>query len=79
MSRSIKKGPFVAPELLKRVEEMNSSGIELFHIHVVVVFRVGHSALEELNHGLRGSLGGLHEDGHGGVHQGLGFPLVCQQ
>ena len=23
MSRSIKKGPFVAPELLKRVEEMN--------------------------------------------------------
>ena len=26
MSRSIKKGPFVAPELLKRVEEMNNSG-----------------------------------------------------
>ncbi len=24
MSRSIKKGPFVAPELLKRVEEMNA-------------------------------------------------------
>ena len=23
MSRSVKKGPFVAPELLKRVEEMN--------------------------------------------------------
>ena len=23
MSRSIKKGPFVAPELIKRVEEMN--------------------------------------------------------
>ena len=23
MSRSIKKGPFVAPELMKRVEEMN--------------------------------------------------------
>ena len=23
MSRSIKKGPYVAPELLKRVEEMN--------------------------------------------------------
>jgi len=26
MSRSIKKGPFVAPELLKRVAEMNASG-----------------------------------------------------
>ncbi len=26
MSRSIKKGPFVAPELLKRVEEMNRAG-----------------------------------------------------
>ena len=26
MSRSIKKGPYVAPELLKRVEEMNESG-----------------------------------------------------
>ena len=26
MSRSIKKGPFVAPELLKRVEEMNKNG-----------------------------------------------------
>ena len=26
MSRSVKKGPFVAPELLKRVEEMNNSG-----------------------------------------------------
>ena len=26
MSRSIKKGPFVAPELLKRVEEMNNTG-----------------------------------------------------
>ena len=24
MSRSIKKGPFVAPELIKRVEEMNN-------------------------------------------------------
>ena len=24
MSRSIKKGPYVAPELLKRVEEMNA-------------------------------------------------------
>ena len=23
MSRSVKKGPYVAPELLKRVEEMN--------------------------------------------------------
>ena len=26
MSRSIKKGPFVAPKLLKRIEEMNESG-----------------------------------------------------
>ena len=26
MSRSVKKGPFAAPELVKRVEEMNSSG-----------------------------------------------------
>jgi small subunit ribosomal protein S19 len=26
MSRSVKKGPFAAPELVKRVLEMNSSG-----------------------------------------------------
>ena len=26
MSRSVKKGPFAAPELLKRVSEMNVSG-----------------------------------------------------
>ena len=26
MSRSVKKGPFVAPELLKRVEELNKAG-----------------------------------------------------
>jgi len=26
MSRSVKKGPFAAPELVKRVEEMNTSG-----------------------------------------------------
>ena len=26
MSRSIKKGPFTAPELLKRVDEMNKTG-----------------------------------------------------
>ena len=26
MSRSIKKGPFVAPELYKRVEELNQKG-----------------------------------------------------
>ena len=26
MSRSIKKGPFAAPELLKRVDELNASG-----------------------------------------------------
>ena len=26
MSRSVKKGPFVAPELLKRAEELNKSG-----------------------------------------------------
>ena len=28
MSRSVKKGPFCAPELLKRVEEINASGQE---------------------------------------------------
>ena len=26
MSRSVKKGPFAAPELVRRVEEMNASG-----------------------------------------------------
>jgi small subunit ribosomal protein S19 len=26
MSRSVKKGPFAAPELIKRVDEMNTSG-----------------------------------------------------
>jgi len=26
MSRSVKKGPFAAPELIRRVEEMNTSG-----------------------------------------------------
>jgi small subunit ribosomal protein S19 len=26
MSRSVKKGPFCAPELLKRVDEMNAKG-----------------------------------------------------
>ena len=26
MSRSVKKGPYAAPELLKRVDEMNKSG-----------------------------------------------------
>ena len=26
MSRSIKKGPFVAPELYKRIEELNKTG-----------------------------------------------------
>ena len=26
MSRSVKKGPFAAPELLKRVDSMNASG-----------------------------------------------------
>jgi len=26
MSRSVKKGPYAAPELVKRVEEMNNSG-----------------------------------------------------
>jgi small subunit ribosomal protein S19 len=26
MSRSLKKGPYVAPKLLKRIEEMNSRG-----------------------------------------------------
>ena len=27
MSRSIKKGPFVAPELIKRVEELHKAGV----------------------------------------------------
>ena len=31
MSRSIKKGPFCAPELLKRVKEMNESGDKKVH------------------------------------------------
>ena len=26
MSRSVKKGPFAAPELLKRIDDMNASG-----------------------------------------------------
>lgn len=26
MSRSLKKGPFIAPKLLKRIEEMNAKG-----------------------------------------------------
>jgi len=26
MSRSVKKGPFAAPELVKRIEEMNEAG-----------------------------------------------------
>lgn len=26
MSRSVKKGPYAAPELIKRVDEMNASG-----------------------------------------------------
>ena len=26
MSRSVKKGPFAAPELLKRIDDMNKSG-----------------------------------------------------
>ena len=26
MSRSLKKGPFAAPELLKRVDELNNAG-----------------------------------------------------
>ena len=29
MSRSIKKGPFAAPELLKRVDEMNKAGTKV--------------------------------------------------
>ena len=26
MSRSVKKGPFVAPELIKKIEKMNETG-----------------------------------------------------
>ena len=33
MSRSIKKGPFCAPELLKRVDEMNKKN-EIGRAHV---------------------------------------------
>ena len=29
MSRSLKKGPFAAPELLKRVDEMNKAGTKV--------------------------------------------------
>ena len=35
MSRSIKKGPFVAPELMKRVEEMNNVYILLLRIYTL--------------------------------------------
>src|SRR5699024_6845576 len=42
--------------------------IELLNIHVEVILSIGHGALEELHHRLRGSLGGLHEDGHSGSH-----------
>ena len=42
--------------------------VELLNIHVEVVLSIGHGALEELHHRLRGSLGGLHEDGHSGTH-----------
>ena len=31
MSRSIKKGPFAAPELLKRVDELNAAGEKKVH------------------------------------------------
>ena len=31
MSRSVKKGPFCAPELLKRVDEMNEKGEKKAH------------------------------------------------
>ena len=37
MSRSIKKGPFVAPELFKRVEELNKAGdkkVQIGRAHV---------------------------------------------
>ena len=30
MSRSIKKGPFVQPVLLKRIQEMNAAGEKIF-------------------------------------------------
>ena len=33
MSRSIKKGPFCAPELLKRVDELNKKGVVLQFDH----------------------------------------------
>ena len=49
MSRSIKKGPYVAPELLKRVEEMNNQFLlEARHILVTVNKRIFGSNLLKL-------------------------------
>ena len=42
MSRSIKKGPFAAPELLKRVDEMNKTGHKLGEFAPTRTFR-GHA------------------------------------
>ena len=46
MSRSIKKGPFAAPELLKRVDEMNKAGtkqvIKTFFHYLPVLRRTHH-------------------------------------
>ena len=40
MSRSIKKGPFVAPELYKRVEELNQKGTP-FNKNSLKTYRLG--------------------------------------
>ena len=42
--------------------------VQLLRVHLVVVLRVGGGALQQLEHGLRGGLGGLHQDGGGGGH-----------
>ena len=43
MSRSIKKGPFVAPELYKRVEELNKAGAEIENLRKDVEAKLGKS------------------------------------
>ena len=34
MSRSLKKGPFIAPKLLKKIEAMNQKGEKKGHPHL---------------------------------------------
>ena len=62
MSRSIKKGPFCAPELLKRVDEMNQTGEKkvlktwsrastIFPSFVGHTFAVARARLRDRGHG----------------------------